>query len=264
MYEIANRLNAYGLTLNIKKCILGENKIDVLGYRLSTHVILPLPDKISAIKNFPRPTTIKELRHFLGLIAHQRRLIENAAVILDQLNSLFKGPVKSNNRLQWTGKADKAFIAIKRKLVDITYLAHSKEGAISQLKCDASDVSLAACLEQVYDKKLKSWVQGAQRKYSTNDHELLGVYNNVKYFEHILLDKYFVIFTDNKSLVNSFCKPSESHVPRQVWQLRYLSQFDSEIRHLPGHLCVVTDCFSRVIIQNIFWAEKPPFTLEKL
>ena len=58
-------LMAYGLTLNIKKCILSVEKIDVLGYRLSADGILPLPDKISAIKNFPRPPTIKELRRIL-------------------------------------------------------------------------------------------------------------------------------------------------------------------------------------------------------
>ena len=56
LHDIANRLNAYGLTLNIKKCILGVDKI-VLGYRLSADGILPLPHKISAVKNFSRPTT---------------------------------------------------------------------------------------------------------------------------------------------------------------------------------------------------------------
>ena len=62
-----------------------------------------------------------------------------------------------------------------------------------------------------------------KQKPSAVDHdlELLSVYNSVKYFEHtsMLLDKYFIIFTDNKSLVHSFCKPSESHTPRQVRQL---------------------------------------------
>ena len=270
LHDIANRLNAYGLTLNIKKCILGVNKIDVLGYRLSADGILPLPDKISAIKNFPQPTTIKELRRFLGLIAYQCRFIKNAAFILDPLNFFLKGRVKNNDRLQWTDKANEAFIAIKRKLVDITYLAHPKEGAVLQLKCDASNVSLGACLEQVYDQKTEVLgyfsrsLQDAQQRYSTYDLELLSVYNSVKYFEHMLLDKHFIIFTDNKSLVNSFCKPSENHTPRQVRQLSYLSQFDCEIRHLPGHLNVVADCLSRVIIQNLFWAEKPPFTLEEL
>ena len=58
LHDIANRLNAHGLTLNIKKCILDVNKIDVLGYRLVGDGILTLPGKISAIKNFSRPTTI--------------------------------------------------------------------------------------------------------------------------------------------------------------------------------------------------------------
>ena len=89
LHDVANRLNAYGLTLNIKKCILGVDKIDVLGYRLLVaDGILPLSDKISAIKNFSRPTTIKELKRFLGLIAYQHRFLKNAAFILDLLNSL--------------------------------------------------------------------------------------------------------------------------------------------------------------------------------
>ena len=188
------------------------------------------------------------------MIAYQRKFIKNAAFILDPLNSLLKGRVKNNDQLQWTDKADKAFIAIKRKLVDITYLAHTKEGAILQLKSDASNVLLGACLEQVYDEKAEVLryfsrsLQDAQRRYSTCDRELLSVYNSVKCFEHMLLDKHFIIFTDNKSLLNSFCKPSESYTLRQVRQLSYLSQSGSEIRHLPGHLIVVADCLSRVII----------------
>ena len=63
-----------------------------------------------------------------------------------------------------------------------------------QLKCDASNVSLGACLEQVYDKKTEVLgyfsrsLQDAQRRYSTYDLELLSAYNSVKYFEDMLLD----------------------------------------------------------------------------
>ena len=45
----------------------------------------------------------------------------------------------------------------------------------------------------------------------------------------MLLDKPFVIFTNNKPLVNSFANPSENHSPRQVRQLSYLSQFDCTV-----------------------------------
>ena len=74
---------------------------------------------------------------------------------MDPLNPLLKGRVINNNRLQWTDKVDGGFIQIKRKLVDITYLAYPKESAILQPKYDASIVSLGACLEQVYDEKTK-------------------------------------------------------------------------------------------------------------
>ena len=75
----------------------------------------------------------------------------------------------------------------------------------------------------------------------------------------MLLDKTLVIFTDNKSLVNSFDKPFENHAPRQVRQLSYLSQFDCTLRHLPGHLNVVADCLSRVMIHHLFEHEQSPF-----
>ena len=123
---------------------------------------------------------------------------------MDPLNSFLKDRAKNNDRLQQTDKVDEAFIAIKRKLVDITYLAHPKEGAILQLKCDASNVSPGACLEQVYDEKTEvlgyfsTSLQDAQQRYSTYDLELLSVCKSVKYLEHMLLEKHFIIFTDNK------------------------------------------------------------------
>ena len=79
----------------------------------------------------------------------------------------------------------------------------------------------------------------------------------------MLLDKPFVIFTDNKPLVNSFAKPSENHCPRQVRQLSYLSQFDCNIQHLPGRNNIVADCLSRVIVANIL-EEPMPISLESI
>ena len=35
LLEIANRLNSYGLTLNMNKCVLGASQLNVLGYKLN-------------------------------------------------------------------------------------------------------------------------------------------------------------------------------------------------------------------------------------
>ena len=128
-----------------------------------------------------------------------------------------------------------AFKKVKEIIANLAYLAHLKAYAKLQLKTNAS---LGGVLEQIYENKIEvlgyysKSLTDAQKHYSTNDLELLSVYSNVKYFEYILLDKPFVIFTDNKPLVNSFAKPSENHSPRQVRQLSYLSQFDCNI-----HIC---------------------------
>ena len=112
-------------------------------------------------------------------------------------------------------------------------------------------MGLGAVLEQVFGDTTevlgyfsKSLTE-TQRKYSTHDLELLSTFSVVKHFEYMLLDKTFTIFCDNKPLVNSFRKPSQSHTPRQARQLSYRSQFDCMIQYLPGKSNTVADCLSR-------------------
>ena len=266
LLEIANRLNAFGLTLNMKKTSLGLSEIDVLGYRLSAKGILPLRDKVNAIERFPKPSNVKQLRQFLGMVTYQGRFIKNAAELLSPLNLLLTGNVKNADPIVWNSLAEDAFSATKNALSDITFLAHPKQGAKLQLKSDASGVAVGAILEQVYDNTVEvlgyfsKALHGAQLRYSTYDLELLSVYLSVKYFEYMLFDKSFVIFTDHKSLVNSFEKPSESHNPRQIPQLSYLTQFDCSIQHLPGNENVFADCLSRVVIQQVLDRDQIPFS----
>lgn len=56
-----------GLKLNVSKCEFSKSEIDFLGYRLSKQGIQPLPEKVIAIVEFPKPKNILEIRRFLGL-----------------------------------------------------------------------------------------------------------------------------------------------------------------------------------------------------
>ena len=136
-------------------------------------------------------------------------------------------------------------------------MADPKAHANLELKTDESATSFGGVLEQIYYNKIEvlgnysKSLTDAQKHYSTYDLKLLSVYSNIKYFEYMLLDKAFVIFTDNKLLVNSFAKPSENHSPRQMRQFSYLSQFDCNIQHLPCKNNIVADCLFQVIVNNI-------------
>ena len=55
------------LKLKSKKCHLGQKKVKYLGHVISKDGIRPDPEKISAIKEYPVPRTVKEIRAFLGL-----------------------------------------------------------------------------------------------------------------------------------------------------------------------------------------------------
>ena len=113
LLEIANRLNSYGLTLNMNKCVFGASQLNVLGYKLNASGITASDEKIAAVKNFPESVTIKELRQFLGLVNYQCRFIENTAELLSPLQDYLKGKVKNETKILLNCNALQVFKKVK-------------------------------------------------------------------------------------------------------------------------------------------------------
>lgn len=63
---VFQRLKNFSLRINVDKCVLGVNKIELLGYLVDSQGIKPTQDKLKAIADFPEPRTVNELRRFLG------------------------------------------------------------------------------------------------------------------------------------------------------------------------------------------------------
>ena len=68
-----DRLSEHGVTLNANKCEFGQESIDFLGHRISAAGIVALPSKVQAIKDYPEPSSLKQLRRFCGLVNYYRR-----------------------------------------------------------------------------------------------------------------------------------------------------------------------------------------------
>jgi cleavage and polyadenylation specificity factor subunit 1 len=86
-------LQQNGLIVNPEKCLLACGTVDFLGHRLSASGIGPLPSRVQAIAEFPRPVTFKQLQAFLGLFNFYRRFIPAAArVVLPLTRALRGGP----------------------------------------------------------------------------------------------------------------------------------------------------------------------------
>ena len=78
---VLERLREANLKLNPKKCALFRTKVTYLGYVLSEKGISADPVEVKAVKNWPQPRNIHEVRSFIGLCTHYRRFVPGFRVL---------------------------------------------------------------------------------------------------------------------------------------------------------------------------------------
>ena len=246
------RLTQHGLVIHQGKCVFGVASIDFLGHHITSDGAVPLPAKVAAISDFPKPFTSKSLQEFLGMVGFYHRFIPRAAELMHPLREERKGP--ATRVINWTEEKSKAFDDIKAALANATMLTHPVPSAPIALTSDASDVAVGAVLEQ--------WVGGAWQplaffsrqlrppecKYSAFDRELLALYLAVRHFRNLLEGRTFTAFTDHKPLTFAMAKVSEPWSARQQRHLAYVSEFTTDIQHVAGKNNVVADCLSRAVV----------------
>ncbi len=82
------RLEKASLTLNLAKCDFGQATITYLGREVGQGQVRPIEAKVSAIAEFPVPTSRKELRRFLGMAGYYRNFCKNFSTVVSPLTSL--------------------------------------------------------------------------------------------------------------------------------------------------------------------------------
>ena len=253
---VCNRLNDFGLTIRLEKCTFGVKSIDFLGHNITSSGSIPLPNKVNAITQFPKPQTIRSLQELLGMMNFYHRFVPNAATTLRPLYSALKGNGQKHP-LVWTPEMTESYHSGINALANAAMLAHPHSGAQIALTCDASDTGIGASFEQFvngiwqplafFSKQLRD----AERKYSAFDRELLALYLSIRHFRYMLEGRNFSVFTDHKPLVDAMFKMSDPWSARQQRQLSFISEFTTDIQHISGKDNVVADCLSRASINNI-------------
>lgn len=251
---IFERLNKFGITINLSKCEFGKTKIEFLGYEISQEGISPLKHKIQSILEYPKPKTVNDLRRFLGMINFYRASLPRAAEYQKELHRYLNGAKKRDKSLiKWTECADAAFEKCKSCLQSATMLQYPVANAELAIMADAANGCVGAVLQTkvggqwkplgYFSKRLSE----TQQKYSTYDRELLAIYLAVQHFRYMVEGQSFSIFTDHKPLLYAFTKkPSDVETPRRVRQLMFISEFTTDIRYVPGQDNVVADALSRL------------------
>ncbi|GFX42565.1 hypothetical protein TNCV_261001 [Trichonephila clavipes] len=251
---IFQRLSSYGLKLNISICVFGVTELIFLGHLITPDGIKPLPDKVQAVLDYKQPETVGSLRKFLGLLNFYRRFLPKAAEQQYLLSEFLKGSKgkKDSKPLNWSSEAITAFQRCKQALADAALLAHPSPSAPLALHVDASDYATGGALHQVVDSELQPLaffsrkLTSSEKTYSAYDRELLAIYSAIRHFRHMLEARDFTVFTDHKPLTYAFRQKSDKCSPRQIRQLDFISQFTTNIVHIPGSDNIAADVLSRV------------------
>lgn len=85
---VSGHLRDANLTLNLAKCEFAKAVVTYLGKRVGQGQVRPVEAKVSAIVNFPTPTTKRELRRFLGMVGYYRGFCRNFASVVAPLTDL--------------------------------------------------------------------------------------------------------------------------------------------------------------------------------
>lgn len=102
-----------------EKCEFFVDQVMFIGYVVSKDDIQVDQSKVEAIKTWPQPKTLTEVRSFHGLASFYRRFVPNFSTLMAPITECIR-----KNGFEWSTTASKAFEEIKRSYVNSPYLLY--------------------------------------------------------------------------------------------------------------------------------------------
>lgn len=155
------------------------------------------PEKIQAIQQWPRPTTLRSLRGFLGISGYYRRFVCGYAAISAPLTELLR-----KNAFVWTPEATKAYEALKFALTQTPILQLPDFSCQFEVHTDAWSTGIGAVLLQrshpiaYFSKQLSPRMCSA----SPYAREMYAITESIRRWRQYLLGRRFLVHTDHQSL----------------------------------------------------------------
>jgi hypothetical protein len=264
--KVLNRLQAYQLYLKNSKCDFAAEEIEYLGHKLTKNGITVCENKIAAVRDWPTPKTVGDIRQFLGLSGFYRKFIKGYGQIANPLTALTRKDAsdEDGNLIEFTKEADIAFQKLKTELCSspVLKLAQPELGGF-HIMCDASIYGLGATLfqrgeEEGSDGKTKmhpcAYISRVLSPQERKDYasEKKCIYELELRALIFALEKWRVyldgqtsttVDTDHKSLI--WLQTQKDLSPSQAEFLHILARNNLNIKYIKGDLNISADVLSR-------------------
>lgn len=172
------------LYAKLSKCEFWMKEVQFLGHMVSGNGISVDPSKIDSVLNWERPTSVTEIRSFLGLAGYYRRFIRGFSQLALPLTRL----TRKDTPFAWTPDCERSFQELKCRLTSAPVLALPNPDMAFEVYCDASGQGLGCVLMQC--KKVVAYasrqLKTHEANYPTHDLELAAIVFALKTWRHHL------------------------------------------------------------------------------
>ena len=218
------------------------------------------PEKVQAVKEWPVPTTVREVRSFLGLVGFYRKFIKDFAIKAKPLTNILKStqfeekfgvPFTKQAPVKLGEKELAAFEELKDALISSPVLVIFDPTKHTEVWADASwdNSCVGAVLMQDHGNGLQpvcflsKVLNSPQSHYPTWEQELLALLLAMEAWRHYLLPISFQARTDHNGL--KYLKTQKNLKERQWHWVNKFSEYQFDLQYRPGQNMVPPDALSR-------------------
>jgi Reverse transcriptase (RNA-dependent DNA polymerase)/RNase H-like domain found in reverse transcriptase/Integrase zinc binding domain/Chromo (CHRromatin Organisation MOdifier) domain/Retrotransposon gag protein len=250
IHLILQALRNHGITASPEKSTLFADRIEFLGHYVSSKGLEADPNKLEKIANWPTPITATQITEFNGLVNYLATfdfvpgLAEQSAILTDL--------TKKGVEFRWEKKHDDAFKMIKKLAKSVQFLQriNYESGEPVWLISDASNRGVGGYVAQGPDWKTARPIgfysrqyRPAEVNYPTHEQEMLAIISCMKHWYPQLTGTHFTVLSDHAPL--QYWRTQRDLSKRQIRWLDFLSDFDFDIKYIPGITNKAADALSR-------------------
>lgn len=190
LQELLGLLVRAGLKLSPHKANLARPEVIFLGVKIAHGTKGIMATRVEAMIKLPRPSTLQDLRKFLGVVNFMREFIEDFAAKAKPLYELLRGEEPSLKG--WAEAQEEAFSTLKRDLSSAPVLATPHPEGELAIQAHAGPESISAVLLQQVESVIRPLgyfsrlLSPVERGFDECAKQLAAIHYAVKVTEHIV------------------------------------------------------------------------------
>lgn len=255
--RVLQALHNCNLRLSAHKTIISPKTTTILGWISTAGSLSASPHRLNTLSTFPEPTTVGQLRSFIGAYKVLSRVIPRCSSYLASLDAVTAGR-PSQKSISWTDDLRTAFRSAQNALTSALTITLPRPEDQLWIVTDGAvrDPGIGATLYVTRSDKLhvsgffSAKLRGSQTTWLPCEVEALSIAAATKHFSPYLIQssKKACILTDSKPCVQAYeklCRGEFSASPRVSTFLSVVSRYQTSVRHVSGASILQSDFASQ-------------------